>query len=180
MKTYLLLLLAALLGLNQCKSKDPAPDPPQDPLAQLPTETQTGQRTFGCLVNGQPWTQAGNSLAGPVLAAEWYQNRLSISCRRAFNNADGSSNTNQSIEFAIDPISGPGNYQLNDSKQNLLMFSDYRTNCQYITGSNQVATVQITRWDPVARIVSGRFAFTLETPNCGKIAVTDGRFDCRF
>ena len=161
-------LMVALLGLSQCQTKDPLAflDPPKDPLARLPAETQTGQRTFGCLLNGQAWTQAGNPFAGPVLAAEWYQNRLSISCKRAFNNADGSSNTNQSIEFAIDQITGPGNYQLNDSKQNLLMFSDYLTNCRYITSNSQLATVQITLWDPVARIASGRFAFTLETPRC--------------
>ena len=180
-KLLLSLAVALLTQCAGCKTKDPFPKPPPtDPLSQLPAETQTGQRTFGCLLNGQPWTQAGNPFGGPVLAAEWYKSRLSISCNRAFNNANGSLNTNQSIEFAIDPIAGPGNYQLKDSKQNLLMFSDYLTNCQYITGNNQSAAVQITRWDPVARIVSGRFTFTLETPNCGKITVTDGRFDCRF
>ncbi|OGX84877.1 hypothetical protein [Hymenobacter glacialis] len=180
MKIYPLVLLAALLGLSQChKKSDPTP-PPQNPVSLLPPETQTGQRTFGCLLNGQPWTQAGSPFNGPVLAAEWYQNRLSISCRRAINNANGSPHTNQSIEFAIDPVAGPGNYQLKDSKQNLLVFSDFLTNCQYLTGSGQVATVQITRWDPVARIVSGRFAFTLETPGCGRVTVSEGRFDTRF
>jgi hypothetical protein len=48
-----LLLLAALLGLSQCKKHDP------DPLDQLPPATQTGANTFGCLVNGQPWTPQG-------------------------------------------------------------------------------------------------------------------------
>ena len=52
------LLLAALLGLSQCKKKDP------DPLSQLPPATQTGANTFGCLVNGQPWLPSGNN-GGP-------------------------------------------------------------------------------------------------------------------
>ena len=167
-----------LLGLLGCRKQVPAPA--LDPTAALPAATQTGQRTFGCLLNGQPWTQAGNPFGGPVLAAEWYRNRLSISCRRAFNNANGSPNTNQAIEFAIDSIAGPGDYRLADAKKNLLTFSDYRTNCHHTTGSGQVATVQITRWDPFARIVSGRFSFTLETPGCGRVTVTDGRFDTRF
>ena len=51
---FLALLLAALLGLSQCKKKrDPAPED------QLPPATQTGANTFGCLVNGQPWTPQG-------------------------------------------------------------------------------------------------------------------------
>ncbi len=51
------LLLAALLGLSQCKHKnpDPTPQPPPDPLAALPPETQTGAGTFGCLVNGKAY-----------------------------------------------------------------------------------------------------------------------------
>ena len=52
MKPYLP-LLAALLGLSQC-TKD-------DPEAGLPSATQTGANTFGCLVNGQVWTPKGNN-----------------------------------------------------------------------------------------------------------------------
>ncbi len=51
------LLLAALLGLSQCKHKNPGPAKPED---QLPPATQTGAHTFGCLLNGQPWTPSGN------------------------------------------------------------------------------------------------------------------------
>lgn len=50
-----LLLLAALLGLSQCKKHDP------DPVDQLPPATQTGANTFGCLLNGQLWTPSGNN-----------------------------------------------------------------------------------------------------------------------
>ena len=47
------LLLAALLGLSQCKKHDPE--------SALPPATQTGASTFGCLVNGQAWTPKGNN-----------------------------------------------------------------------------------------------------------------------
>ena len=50
------LLLAALLGLSQCQKKDAGPAKPED---QLPPATQTGAGTFGCLLNGQPWTPQG-------------------------------------------------------------------------------------------------------------------------
>ena len=62
-----LLPALALLGLGQCRRNDPAPPP--DPLAQLPAETQTGQGTFGCLLNGQPWTPAGSPFGGPLFIA---------------------------------------------------------------------------------------------------------------
>ena len=55
------LLLAALLGLSQCQKNDAGPAKPED---QLPPATQTGQHTFGCLLNGQPWTPGGN--VGPL------------------------------------------------------------------------------------------------------------------
>jgi hypothetical protein len=58
--------------------------------------------------------------------------------------------------------------------------SDRERNCLFMTDASHPATVAITRLDPVARIVSGRFSFTLETPNCGRVTVTDGRFDTIF
>ena len=50
------LLLAALLGLSTCRHTDFGPAKLED---QLSPTTQTGAGTFGCLLNGQPWTPAG-------------------------------------------------------------------------------------------------------------------------
>jgi len=44
----LILTLAALLFISCSKS-----DSAKDPLAKLPAETQTGENTFGCIINGQ-------------------------------------------------------------------------------------------------------------------------------
>ena len=181
MKTKLPLYLALLLltQCSKCKTDDPAPAAP-NPVDMLPPATQTGQRTFGCLLNGQPWNPAGNPFAAPVFSAEYYQNRLGVSCRRAFNNSNGSVISNQSMEFAIDSVVGPKIYILDDATKYVLKYNDYVTNCQYATGNGMTATVELTRFDPVARIVSGTFFFTLEKPGCGRVVVTDGRFDSRF
>ena len=48
--------LALLLG--QCQKKEAAPARPED---LLPPATQTGANTFGCLLNGQPWTPRGSN-----------------------------------------------------------------------------------------------------------------------
>jgi hypothetical protein len=52
---YLLPPALALSLLTQCKKAD------LDPASQLPPATQTGAGTFGCLLNGQPWTPSGNN-----------------------------------------------------------------------------------------------------------------------
>ena len=69
---------------------------------------------------------------------------------------------------------------LTDSTRKFVNVIDLVSRCTYYTDKTHPGTVEITRLDPVARIVSGRFAFTLETPGCGKVTVTDGRFDFRF
>ena len=50
MKTQFFSFLATLL-LVGCSKEEPSP--PQDPLAKLPPETQTGANTFGCIINDQ-------------------------------------------------------------------------------------------------------------------------------
>ncbi|MFD2719416.1 hypothetical protein ACFST9_11870 [Hymenobacter monticola] len=171
------LALAALLGLSHCRRNDPAPAPP-DPLAQLPAETQTGKGTFGCLLNGKAWTQAGSPFAGPLLNAQYFSQQLTVSANRS-TTVDGV-RTVQGIQINIDKINSIGRYTLADSTKDFINIVDLVTACTYYTDKAHPATVEITRLDPVARIVSGRFAFTLETPGCGKITATDGRFDCRF
>ncbi len=184
MKTKLSFHLALLL-LTQCggcKKIDPFPvtPPPANPVDLLPPATQTGMRTFGCLLNGQAWNQAGSQFAAPVLSTVFYKKRLGISCRRTFNDDKGVPVVNQRMGFSIDSVIGPGIYQLADSDKYVFTFSDFLTKCEYTTGNGLSATVQLTRFDPVARIAAGRFSFTLSKPGCGQVVVTEGRFDCPF
>lgn len=60
MTTRRLPLYLALVLLTQCSEckNDPTP---RDPADQLPPATQTGANTFGCLVNGQPYTPSGSN-----------------------------------------------------------------------------------------------------------------------
>ena len=63
-KWLLYLALATLTQCSKCKRDDPQPQPPKDQFSLLPPETQTGQRTFGCLINGKayvaPYTTSAN------------------------------------------------------------------------------------------------------------------------
>ncbi|GAA4504102.1 hypothetical protein GCM10023172_29960 [Hymenobacter ginsengisoli] len=97
------LLLAALLGLSQCKKNDSSPAKPED---QLPPATQTGQHTFGCLLNGQPWTPAGNPFGGPLFTAEHSRGNFYLTANRAIM-ANGVEST-QRIQVEVDSITTYG------------------------------------------------------------------------
>ncbi|UOQ98671.1 DUF6252 family protein [Hymenobacter sp. 5317J-9] len=172
----LLLLLALLSSLGGCK-KDPAPEPPTDPLSLLPPETQTGRRTFGCLVNGQAWTPAGSPLGGPVLTAQYLNKHLSVVASGLTSDGKSSGGV---IQIGIDNITTVGRYTLIRRDTSFVSYDDVRTNCLYYPNASHPATVEITKLDLPNRIVSGRFSFTLETPGCGRVEVTNGRFDCPF
>ena len=174
----LYLCLLVLTQCSHCKREDPQPAPPQNPVSLLPPETQTGQRSFGCLLNGQLWTQAGSPLGGPLLTAQYFNQQLTVSANRS-TTVDGI-RTVQGIQININKLNSIGKYTLIDSTKNFVNVVDLVTACTFYTNALHPATVEITRLDPVARIVSGRFAFTLETPGCGRVTVSEGRFDTRF
>ena len=88
--------------------------------------------------------------------------------------------TVQGIQININKLNSIGKYTLIDSTKNFVNVVDLVTACTFYTNALHPATVEITRLDPVARIVSGRFAFILETPGCGRVTVSEGRFDTRF
>ncbi|QKG59069.1 hypothetical protein GKZ68_20520 (plasmid) [Hymenobacter sp. BRD128] len=172
------LLLAALLGLSQCKKIDPTPPPTVSQLDLLPLATQTGQRTFGCLVNGQAWTPAGSPFAGPLFTAQYYNNQLTLVATRGI--VKNGQTISDLIQLNINRIDSPGQYILSRPDTSFVNYHNLVANCTYYTDATHPATVVITKLDLVNRIVSGTFAFTLETPACGKVVVTDGRFDSRF
>ena len=173
-----LLALALLTQCAGCKTNDPAPKPPATQLDLLPPETQTGQRTFGCLVNGQAWTPAGSPLSGPLFSSQYGVKHLSLVANR--NAISGGLTTRETIQIDIDDVNTVGVFQLTRRDISFANYQNLNTSCEYFTDATHPATVEVTRLDLVNRIVSGRFAFTLETPGCGKLVVTDGRFDSRF
>ena len=173
-----LLALALLAPAAGCKRADPQPPaPPPTPLSLLPPETQTGQRTFGCLVNGQAWNLAGSPLGGPLFTAQYNSSYLILGASGL--SADKTSSGGV-IQIGIDKIATAGRYTLTRRDTSFVNYDDVRTNCKYYTDKNHPAVIEVTRLDLINRIVSGRFSFTLETPGCGKIVVTDGRFDSPF
>ena len=167
------LLLAALLGLSQCKKNDP------DPVDQLPPATQTGAGTFGCLVNGQPWTPQGNDGTSNYSVSydrNYRDGTLSVSAYRIA----GGGSSNQTVGVNSDSLRNTGVFRMKTRGRTGAAFIDHSTSCRYYSQDANTycrGQLTITRLDLQAGIVSGTFAFTLYKPGCDSVRVTDGRFD---
>jgi len=167
------LLLAALLGLSQCKKTDPTPE------AQLPPATQTGANTLGCLVNGQPWTPQGNNGSSNYTVS--YDRGLGASFDlRTYRYQQKPTDNFQYIIIETSRLYGPKTYSIKDSLNTRVALYDRLTGCDLSSlnpGTYRKGTLTITRLDLQAGIIAGTFAFTLAKPGCDTVRVTQGRFD---
>jgi len=168
-----------LLMVVGCHRNDPAP---ANPASLLPPATQTGANSFGCLVNGQPWTPSGNDgranyrvtydpgYAGGSLVIRVY--------RYPDNTPDY-----QNMILGGDRIAQSGIYPFVLVGDRKAFFADHRLappcddfseapSLTYRTGN-----ITITRLDLAQGIISGTFDFKLAKPGCDTVRVTNGRFD---
>ncbi len=170
-----LLVLLLCLSLSTCnwfsKKDEPRPD--------LPPETQTGARTFGCYINGVPYRPLGfvglTSNFSPVLVPNG-------GFRIGTYRINPSRSIDLGLSFGFANLSSIGIYEIN-SENGILRFHDLNTNCSYFTSRENCSyegTITITKYDMVNFIVSGRFEATLFVPDCDTIRITEGRFDVKF
>lgn len=184
-------LYLGLLLLTQCSKckNDPAPAKPED---QLPPATQTGANTFGCLLNGQPWTPSGGgAFSNPNLLVTYDPSYKGGNLALTAYRLVGTANNKQYIGVGGDGINQIGSYPLATYSINPTFpsrtpyFSDDNKNglCnEYLNNSGTKASGQlnITRLDVLKRVVSGTFQFTISQPTCDTIEITQGRFDSSF
>ena len=151
---------------------------------KLPSATQTGANTFGCLVNGKAWVPSGRGAFSGVNPTSGgffgdVDNTISIYVRAYAENDEMTIylknttavgtyylNRNTSIfPYAVLPEASYGMYKI-------LYESEYTTD------SIHTGTVNITHSDLNAGIVSGSFEMQVYQKNTGKIInITKGRFD---
>lgn len=170
--------LAVLLSLCQCQRRnEPTPE------SQLPTVTQTGAGTFGCLLNGQPWTPSGNN-GRPNLQVTYDSNYSGGALQiKAYRYTGTNRSILQAITIGVAGVTSAGTYAFSLAGPNGIYYSDYgrSTGCSYYGGQTQsyrAGTMTITRFD--SGVVSGTFTFQLGQPGCDTIKVTQGRFDTNF
>lgn len=170
-RTSFFLVIIGLLFFS-CKKDKKAP------IDQLPPATQTGQNTFGCLINGEVYTPKG-AVTEPRLYANYYNGGVYLI--RAVN---VDSRIYIYIKSDSSIINNTGNYPL-VSSSSAGFYSQYvnlKSNCDMSTDSVNTGTLTITNYSITSqkRIISGTFYFTVKKTGCPDIKVTDGRFDISF
>jgi Family of unknown function (DUF6252) len=170
--SFWLVVWLALMLLACTKKKDPEPD--------LPPETATGAQTFGCMVNGVPFTPSPNLGLGPnPLAMPENSGCLTIS---ASKKVEGTTKL-QGVTMFSSHITSIGEYSLQNKHGISVRYNDQNNSSMTLYSTDSDVTsdgmLTITKFDIPNRIIAGRFWFTLTKTDGTTIKVTDGRFDCR-
>jgi len=166
LKTVLFTLLLATFAA--CNKDDDEP--------QLPPATQTGQNTFGCLVNGEVWVAKGKF---PINSISPFYNGDAFSLQA--NRVIPSENIDESIGINVTQgLNSIGTYILNDSNDGHALYNDIKDSCPLETDASNTGELTITHLDTDKRIIAGRFAFCITDPTCGTVNITNGRFDIRY
>jgi hypothetical protein len=181
------LIATSLLLLAACKKDNVDPD-------GLVPATQDGKNTGDFLLNGTPFsprpriTSPGNK---PVGAYWGHSSRRQGELDISFFREDDDRRV-RGCNILIYGIKKPGTYLMNGLASPNLVGSRsfiiyevpgvypaiYR---DYLTGPTSPGEVIITRFDTIARVVSGTFEARLREYNgSDSVRVTKGRFDCSF
>lgn len=152
-----LLLLCTL----SCEKDDDSNDN-NDPLSQLPPATMTGENTFGCLINGDPFVVTNTSNQVAIYQGGFLQ-----------FGADG-------IFMTVnDPITINTEYELIGMAR---YFVDNNPNigCHYQFEDSYSGRVVFSKIDTQNFIVSGTFEFSTVNQDCENIDIMAGRFDLQY
>jgi hypothetical protein len=191
LKFYCLLLVLPCLAL-QCNKDNDDPDPDNgngNNKEQLPPATQSGENTFGCLVNGEVWRAKIKEPSPYNKVIGSYRNGSLL----VGGNREILKNDHQLTQFIRVYLGNKaylkGKYMINDSL-NYGKFiniksrkSNKRKECRYSNNSSKKGFIEVTKLDSIKNIASGRFRFTAVNDSCGDvdtIRVTKGRFDIKY
>ncbi|WP_435138437.1 hypothetical protein [Formosa sp. A9] len=178
MKHYILYLLLGL-SLAGCCNDD---DQPENPKEQLPPATQTGEQTFGCLINGEPFVPPIFGRNAPKAFYQFVDGAYTLN----ISGSNGGGSTLQSISIgAIDTpfIIEETTYALYEESEGKY-YGKYNIGGGITysgTSSEELpGTLTITNFDPKNFIISGTFEFTVLDDDGNEINITDGRFDMNY
>jgi hypothetical protein len=161
------LLVAALLA--SCEETGCEGNPtPKTELEKLPPITQTGENTFGCLVNGKAWIPESSTDAVAI-----YQLGILQIGAGLINDDLGLS----LFEHGSKLIEGEYKLGNNDSTEAYYYTSVSGKRCLFEREDIITGKMALRRLDTRNFIISGTFEFTSFTPSCDTLKITNGRFD---
>jgi hypothetical protein len=158
----------------------------------LPCATQTGEDTFGCYINGEPWVaEIGPNIWDPTvhaIAAQYDESAYFMDHNNFLylKGARYTDNTNGFITISINPLVSAGiihHSQVSHLNSNgLITYIENGLTTDAISFKLDTLfeyNFEITRLDTVKNIISGKFSFTGTSPN-DTIKVSEGRFDVKY
>ncbi len=173
-KLLLLLLIFSFVTIVQCRKKT-TPVAPDNPYG-LPNDTQTGPNFFSSRVNGENWisgtklTELGAFVSNDTIVVTGSSGDMNH-YDRLLVRVDGGAAEGKTYTIL------PGSTVriiLNTNKDCLGISSNIRLDTA-ISG-----TVQITKLDRNAKIISGNFSCKIPMDPCDTLDVTLGRFDIHY
>jgi hypothetical protein len=181
MKTKTIFLLVLLLELWGCSNHDDTPPP--NPIDLLPPATQTGENTFGCLLDGKAFTPRAATV--PYNCFYQYVDGGYYFYVTGKNSENGILKSitvgTENLEimegdaYALkERISGNafGRYYIGNSNTGI--------NQNIYTSDNYTGELTITKLDFENHIVSGTFWFDIIDEDGIVHEIREGRFDMRF
>lgn len=164
-----------LLSTTSCNNDDD--NSSNDPIDQLPPPTQTGENTFGCLLDGEPFLPGSGT--NPLDCVYQFVNGgyyFSLQANREFNSQLirlGCSTENLEIQ--------ENQTYILENKQDGNAYGKYffETFFNYTTHTH-IGQLTITKLDFDNNIVSGTFFYDIEDQNGIVHEIRDGRFDMQF
>ncbi|MBY0478799.1 MAG: hypothetical protein K2Q24_14215 [Chitinophagaceae bacterium] len=157
-------------------------------LEKLPPATQTGAKTFGCLVNGKAWIPAKEDWFSTSALRFYYytDNGGQFAINAEYQNSP--QNRNEAVVMGCDSILSKNIYVLKNNSTNIARvlfrntknFSTCRSVSSMDNDAETTGIIKITKLDLINGIVSGTFEFTIKKPGCETITITHGRFDAKL
>lgn len=180
-KTFLLLIVLCITALAVLSCK-------KDKKEVLPPETQTGARTFGCLIDGEVFIPGGAQLSGGSLNSNYQEIDGDHYFRLVGNNERDKKNRRSIGIFSYkSTISNRATFVLENrfSENKFYALCSRSSNTPFSgkyfeTDSIYRGELFITYLDTVQQIVSGTFWFDAISENGEVVQVRSGRFDMRY
>ncbi len=178
MKIMHILTLSLILLVSSCNNDDAATENPAD---ALPPATQTGEQTFGCLIDGKPFFPGRFGGDRPSAFYQFVRGAYTLGISASRDEGGGANFVSIGLE-ALD-IQGleENTYQLR-SEQSGNFSGRYLLGGGIILRSFTSDEIpgKLTITNFTDEIVSGTFEFTVLDNDGNEIQITNGRFDLRY
>jgi hypothetical protein len=180
-QSYFLLLLLVMLLVTSCKKEK------ANPVNQLPPTTQEGKLTFGCLINGKPFTPKASSIVASTPLNCYYQYvdgayyfHVSAFDRSQPNVSFGVGINTESLSISVGSVIPLTKGDIGEAS-GLYVYSDATVRLEeYITNNEIIGELKITHLDEEEQIVSGTFWFDAVNSSGKKVEIREGRFDMQY